>query len=516
MGSGFRRIAVAVGLGTMTFAAVAAVETPLRPAVDFRSPAIVPAPRALAYDAQVPVRLTEGFPVKIVCPEAAVGNWVAAQFKAWFGVTPKIVTDARIAAEVPTIEGAYQLVAKPGAIEIAARGTQGVKYALYTLRQAAERESRGSKLVGYWLPALTINDAPELGFRGLHLCWMPELSAAFIEHQLRLAAYYKFNVVVLESWGVFKSERHPELSIANAPLTVAEAGRLSKLAKELGVLLVPQINVFGHAAMARSCGGKHITLDVHPEMQPLFEPAGGWNWCLSNPAAREVLLDFLDEVHAAFGRPQFFHVGCDEADPPTCPTCRAVRPYAKLVSEHLRAVHDFLRARGARMLMWHDMLLEKGDARWQGFYANGSQEEAAMLETLPKDVVICDWYYGPPLADPAGKVAFPTLDHFRNAGFDTLTCPWRDQQGIRAQGRYARERGMFGMLETVWHHFRGQEFADMMMVAAQTAWGEGEFERTVWTTPFAVHWRQVGWDMGLVDPREHGYYTKQVTREIYD
>lgn len=222
MNSGFCRATVAVVVGAMVSAAAVAAETRETSAVDFRRPAIVPVPRELKYDAQVAVRLTEDLSIKIACPETAVGNWVAAQFKAWFGVTPKIVTDARIAAEVPTIEGAYQLVAKPGAIEIAARGTQGVKYALYTLRQAAERESRGSKLVGYWLPALTINDAPELGFRGLHLCWMPELSAAFIEHQLRLAAYYKFNVVVLESWGVFKSERHPELSIANAPLTVAE------------------------------------------------------------------------------------------------------------------------------------------------------------------------------------------------------------------------------------------------------------------------------------------------------
>ena len=507
-----------LSLGLVLAGSVSAVSADV--AIDFRAPVIVPMPREITYDAHVAVRLAEGVKVTVTCPEKDAGAWVATRFNEWFGVTPEVGTVAKDDANVATAEGSYRLTAKPGAIEIRARGLQGVRYALYTLRQAAERESRGVKLVGYWLPALDVADAPALGFRGVHFCWMPELSAMFIEHQIRLAAYYKFNVVVLESWGVFKSERHPELSIANAPLTVAEAGRLAELAKDLGVVLVPQINVFGHAAMARSCGGKHVTLDVHPELQPLFEPAGGWNWCLSNPEAQAVLLDFVDEVHAAFGRPWFFHIGGDEADPPTCPTCRAAKPYARLVERHIRAVHDRLAARGARVMMWHDMLLEKGDARWKGFYANGTPEEAAMLGTLPKDIVICDWYYGsdPGEHDPAGGAvegsAFPTLEHFKAAGFDTVTCPWRVKDGIRAQGRYARENGLFGMLETVWHHFRGQEFANMMMWASGAAWGGGEPHGTVWTTPFAVHWRQVGWDMGITDPREHGYFDTQVTRDI--
>ena len=490
--------------------------------VDFREPPIVPTPHAISHDAHVAVRLAEGIKVTVTCPDVAAKEWIENRFKPWFGVTPSVGIVERAPTDMAGAEGAYRLTARPGEIAVAARGLQGIRYAMYTLRQAAERESRGVKLVGYWLPALEVRDEPALGFRGLHLCWFPEQSATFIEHQIRLAAYYKFNVVVLESWGVFRSERHPELAVANAPLTVAEAGRLAALAKDLGVALVPQVNVFGHAAMSRSCVGKHVTLDVHPELQPLFEPAGGWNWCLSNPEARAVLLDYVDEVHAAFGRPRFFHIGCDEADEPTCPTCRAVKPYATLVERHIVAVRDMLKENGARAMMWHDMLLEKGDARWKGFYANGSADEARMLETLPKDIVICDWYYG---SDPGGQDAtggkvekdrFPTLEHFKASGFDTVTCPWRAVEGIRAQGLYARSNGLFGILETVWHHFRGSEFADMMKESAEAAWGDGNRRGTVWVSPFAVHWRQVGWDMGITDSHEHGYCDTQVTRGILD
>lgn len=152
----------------------------------------------------------------------------------------------------------------------------------------------------------------------------------------------------------------------------------------------------------------------------------------------------------------------------------------------------------------------------------GDADGAAALEALPKDIVICDWYYG---SDPGGQDAtggkvekdrFPTLEHFKTSGFDTVTCPWRAIEGIRAQGRYARSNGLFGILETVWHHFRGSEFADMMKESAEAAWGDGNRRGTVWVSPFAVHWRQVGWDMGIADPREHGYYDTQVTREILD
>ena len=58
--------------------------------------------------------------------------------------------------------------------------------------------------------------------------------------------------------------------------------------------------------------------------------------------------DLVLEMYEAFGNPPFFHIGCDEADPPVCPTCRAVKPYAKLVEAHIASVADLLRRRGAR------------------------------------------------------------------------------------------------------------------------------------------------------------------------
>ena len=487
--------------------------------VEFREPEIVPTPREMSYEANVPVRIERTTAFKVSCPDETAAKWVADHAEAWFGVRPTVSQSTESEPLDVEADGGYRLEASPGGVTIAAKSLAGVKYAMHTLRQAAERESVGIRLTRYWLPALKIKDAPSLRFRGVHFCWFPECTAQYIEHQIRLAAYYKFNYVVLENWGVFKSEKHPFLSVPDAPLTVKEAGRLAAIAKDLGVTLVPQVNIYGHAALLRARAGKHATLDYRPEYQPVFEPGGGWNWCLSNPEATAVVRDLVVEMHEAFGNPPFFHIGCDEADPPTCPTCRAVKPYAKLVEAHIKAVADVLRQRGARAMMWHDMLLEKAGGKWKPFYANGDADEAKMLETLPKDIVICDWYYGD---DPGGDKRdatspmtdkFPTLDHFSSKGFDTLTCPWRVTAGILAQARYAREHRLFGVLETVWHHYRGIEFANMMEASACGAWGTEWRKSGRRGKPFATHWRQCGWDMGLTDYAETGFFGRQVSRD---
>ena len=491
-------------------------------AVDFREPEIIPVPREMTYEANVAVRIEPSTALVVECPDEAAKKWVSDHCEFWFGVRPAVSQKLETTLTgISGVEG-YSLAASPGRIVIGANALKGVKYAMHTLRQAAERESRGVTLAGYWLPALKIKDAPALGFRGVHLCWFPECSTQLIEHQIRLAAYYKFNYAVIENWGVFRSVRYPELAVPNARLDALEARRLTEIANDLGLTLIPQVNIYGHASLLRAMGGKHATLDYHREYQPIFEPAGGWNWCLSNPEATKVVKDLVVEMHEAFGNPPFFHIGCDEADPPTCPTCRAVKPYAKLVEAHITAVADLLRQRGARAMMWHDMLLEKAGGKWKPFYANGSADEAKMLETLPKDIVICDWYYGSDGGghDPTGgKVeigAYPTLDYFTSKGFDTLTCPWRVAKGIEAQARYAKEKHLFGVLETVWHHYRGTEFAMMMETSACGAWGKERIPRVRRGSPFATHWRQCGWDMGITEYSETGFYDRQVTRDSLD
>ena len=437
--------------------------------------------------------------VRIDCPDPAAGEWARRHLSEWYG---RFAPEVKVSSRGKTSPGdeSYELTADRDGVWITARTLQGVRYALYSLRQIAIPK-RGTLMVEGWIvPKAVIQDRPALSFRGIHICWFHEREPWEIERLIRLAAYYKLNYAVIESWGSFRSEIAPWYGWPDGTMTKAEVARLKAIADDLGIILIPQINVFGHATMSRGGAGKHAVLDLNPEYQPLFEPDGGWNWCLSNPEARRLLTQLIEERMEAFGNPPFFHIGGDEANAPSCPDCIS-KPYSQLFLDHIRALSDVVRAKGARTMMWHDMLLENGDPRWKGFYANGTAETAAGFLSFPRDIIICDWFYG------EAKVAYPTLDYFKDLGFETLTCPWKDAGGIKAMGQMARAGKADGILGTLWHHDFGSDLVSIYLTLANSAWNAGA---SISRNQVRTHLRQIGWDMKDTDPRHAGIYRDEL------
>jgi len=447
--------------------------------------------------------------LSIACNDKNACLWAKKHLKAWYGKLMPEVSPAN--RGIPTMDDeAYELNVLDGEVQVTAKTLQGVRYALYSLRQMAIPQRDTKEVEGWIVPKASIKDQPGLSFRGTHICWFHETQPWEIERFIRLAAYYKLNYAVIESWGTFQSDVAPWWGWPDGKMTKKEVKRLRRIADDLGITLIPQVNVFGHATASRGGAGKHATLEFNPRYQPLFEPLNGWNWCISNPETRKVLTSIIAEMHEAFGNPPYFHIGCDEASTPTCPNCTS-RSYSELFLEHIKAIHDAISARGAKAMMWHDMLLKRGDARWSGFYANGTTETAAGLLKFPRDIVICDWYYG------GAKDAYPTLDYFKGLGFEVLTCPWTDKSGIMAQGRYAHNAGLDGILGTLWHHYFGDYLVNNYFTLSNAGWnakssfsmkdgwGYGDFVRQ--------HLRQIGWDMKLKDSRQTGIYFDEMPPE---
>ena len=214
--------------------------------------------------------------------------------------------------ELPIVADGYGLTVAEDACTIGASSKSGVLNALNAMRQLVESE-RGVMTSSKWhVPCVEINDFPSLAFRGMHICWFPETPAWEIEKLIRLAAYFRYNYIVLESWGVVKLESHPEFCWDEFAVRKDEIRRLVRLCRSLGVTLCPQVNIFGHATASRVNSSKHVLLDAHPEYAPLFE-ADGWTWCISNPFTRKYLSDIVLEFQELFGNPPYFHIGCDEA-----------------------------------------------------------------------------------------------------------------------------------------------------------------------------------------------------------
>ena len=290
-------------------------------------------------------------------------------------------------------------------------------------------------------------------------------------------------------------------------MTPSAIRRLVKIGKELGIVLVPQIPAFGHASMGITSPGKHAILDAHGEYAPLFESLNGWNWCLSNPETLKVQFELIDELMELFDNPPYFHIGCDEAAKPNCPKCLAA-DYRALVVKHILALHAGLKARGAKAMLWHDMFLKAGEPRWKGFYANGTDETVKAFESFPRDIVVCDWFYGKKAAN------YPSLRHFKEMGFEVVTCPWHERSGTAAQGVAARDLGILGMLVTSWGDGQGKQrgkvYADIFAAGAAAAWGAPYGDSPLWKWGYDLdlirNLRDVEHDMRLENFDDTGTY----------
>ncbi|MBQ1278101.1 MAG: family 20 glycosylhydrolase, partial [Thermoguttaceae bacterium] len=376
------------------------------------------------------------------------------------------VADVAVAADASPAEIAEKRETSAGTLVIAASDAAGIRDSLKTLFQLAEPFGDTLKTSRFLVPETKIEDRPALGFRGIHLCWFPETNAARIEQAIRIAAFYKFNYAVIEFWGTFPFEKHPELYWDEFHTTKEEVVKLVKLGKELGIELIPQLNIFGHATAARVSVGKHVVLDRYPEFAPLFEP-DGWTWRVSNPEARALLTECVLELYETFDKPRYFHLGCDEAySAATGFEARRGGPYVDALADWLVWFRDVLAERNCRVMMWHDMLIDS--AKFRGYTAMGTAKTSGLLERLPKDVVICDWQYSAPKKDET----WPTTTFFQEEkGFDVLVCPWRDTAGIRSLATKSAETNGMGVLCTTWHHFYGGDMRNILIYGAQAAWG---------------------------------------------
>jgi len=334
----------------------------------------------------------------------------------------------------------YALNANAAGIAASAVDATAMRHAWFTMLQLLQPRDD----LSFAVPHVEIHDWPALKFRGLHLCIFRETSPVMIEKAIRLAAFLKFTHVVLEFWGMLQLDALKELSWPEA-WTKTQAGRLVGIARGMGLEVIPMFNMWGHASGSRVRYGRHVVLDQHPKLAPLFEP-DGWTWCLSNPRTQDLLRRVADELMSFAGPGQYFHIGCDEAySHATCDRCRQPDPVA-LLADHVNNLAAHLEKRGRRAIMWGDTLLERG--KWpSGFAANGTPAMPThlALDRISRKIVIADWHYGVTKGD------VPTVAHFRGRGFEVLACPWDSPANIQTLAK-AAAANQSGLLMTTWHH----------------------------------------------------------------
>ena len=297
------------------------------------------------------------------------------------------LTIGQAPANVPeqVAEQGYSLDVSQHGVRLTGWGEPGLYYATRTLLQLLDEDR---------LPVCRIEDWPDYRHRMVHYdlarentCNVPYLRSVID----RLSAF-KVNMLHLYLENRFQFGKHPLISPPGV-MTGEQAKELNGYARSRFVELVPELNCLGHLEQAL----------VVSEYRHLAEdPNVPYAVCPLHPDTPRFLDDLIEEMSASFGS-EFFHIGGDEADQiGSCPKCAEwieQHGRSELFAMHYGRVHEMVKARGKRTMMWGDMLL--------------AHPEAAGM--LPKDIVIFDWHYGDTSVD--------TVRFFTGRGFPVFVCP---------------------------------------------------------------------------------------------
>ena len=257
---------------------------------------------------------------------------------------------------------------------------------------------------------------------------------------------YGCNTLVLLTRYQYQFESHPEASDGE-PLTPAQAAGIASLCRQNNIRIIPKMNLLGHQS-GKSQGSDQGLLRVYPEFDETPDlPTVRYcrSLCPRHPQVKEVVFDLADELIDAF-EADAIHVGLDEVfEIGKCPRCKDT-PNAELFAEWVNVLHShFVGERGLEMLMWSDRLLDS-DTTGYGEWEASANDTWTMIDTIPKDIIMCDWHY-------RERDNYPSIPFFAAKGFRSVVCPWRELKATEALLRYASEHGtekLLGVLQTSW------------------------------------------------------------------
>lgn len=273
-------------------------------------------------------------------------------------------------------------------------------------------------------------------------------------------APHGFDTVVLQVRYRYQFRKHPEVW-GYDPLSLQDVKKLLSVCKKNNIKLIPKMNLIGHQSGLPNDptdgilhGSNEPQADIrdgllraYPEFdeQP-NEKAVHYSRsvCLSSKAAKIVLFELIDELMDAF-EADMLHIGCDETfNVGLCPEC-AKRSKAELLSDWINSINDHVKKRNGTILMWGDRLLSSEETGYNR-YESCDDGANAVIDTLSRDIVICDWHYGK-------CEAYPSVDIFGKAGFQMMISPWRNREAAERFLNYAKEHDtghIKGLLVTTW------------------------------------------------------------------
>lgn len=364
------------------------------------------------------------------------------------------------AESVSEAEG-YTLTTAGSAVIVNGADPRGVYNGAQTLKQLFRVDARG-----VYVKNVEIHDWPSLKFRGVHWFGGPN-SLPFHEKMIsRIIAPLKMNSMVFQvdytQWAT-----QPGIWSAERSTPKADVKRTVEIARGHFLEPIPLVDTLGHSEWL-FWNNQNLDISADPDSKFAYDP--------DNPRTYDVVLPIMQEAINLF-HPKIFHIGHDEVTMTgTFPPKGSKKTATDLIIQDTVKLHDWLKRRGIKTMMWGDMLLYKDEASDAGL-APTKEDAEKRREALPKDIIIADWHYQGSSPD------FPSVDILQKAGFPVVGTTWFDQGNIQNFSRVLNAENSMGMLQSTWAGYsmsldsvKGQEFRQFVayLLAAEYAWNGGQ------------------------------------------
>ncbi|MBM4160090.1 MAG: hypothetical protein FJ217_03225 [Ignavibacteria bacterium] len=333
----------------------------------------------------------------------------------------------------------YILSVDAQGVVIVAESPRGRFYGVMTLLQMLEQDKRS-----LLLPGALIRDWPLQAIRGI----TDDLSRGQVSTMdnfkkiIRFLARYKLNVYSPYIEDIFVFQSHPLIGKGRGELTAAEMKELDAYAKRFHVEVIPIFETLGHWE----------NILILPRYVQYGEFPGAHTLNISDEAVYRMLDEMIGELSAAFSSP-YFNMAADESWDVGLGANKervAASDLATVHAEHYSRVFDILKKHRKKPMMYGDVLLHN----------------PAILDKIPKDVIIVDWHYG-------ASDRYPSTEVFRNAGFPYVVSPavWNftgpfpnylnTVANIQNLTRDGYLNGSRGILTSNWNDYGGEALREL-------------------------------------------------------
>lgn len=280
----------------------------------------------------------------------------------------------------PEESESYRLTVTTGGVHLVASTDVGAMRGLETLLQLVESDQRG-----YWLPFISIQDAPRFQWRGLLMdCSRHFEPVDVIERTLDGMASVKLNVF---HWHLtddqafrMESKLFPRLTGMGSDdeyYTQAQAREIVAYARQRGIRVVPEFDMPGHTT---SWAVGYPVLASGPGPSEIARSFGVLNTVMD--PTRETTYRFLDKFigeMATVFPDEYLHIGGDENNGVEWKQNPRIQLFMR---EHHIASKEALQAYFNQRLL---QILTRHHKKMIGW-------DEVLTPTLPKDVVVQSWH----------------------------------------------------------------------------------------------------------------------------